>query len=72
MSVRGVVEAMARVVDAKVAIRHEGTVPEYIEFRSNDRTMRDRFGFTPRIAFEDGLARFKHFLDATHVTSRPA
>ena len=68
--VRGVVEAMARVVDAKVTVRHEGTVPEYIQFRTNDRTMRDRFGFTPRIAFDDGLARFKQFLDRKNVTSR--
>jgi nucleoside-diphosphate-sugar epimerase len=64
VSVNTAVEAMARVVGADVTIRHEGTVPEYIEFRTNDRTMRDRFGFTPRISFEDGLARFKHFLDA--------
>ena len=68
VTVRGVVEAMARVVNANVTIRHEGTVPEYIEFRTNDRTMRERFGFTPRIAFDDGLARFKQFLDARNVT----
>lgn len=72
VSVKAVVEAMARVVDAKVTIRHEGTVPEYIEFRTTDRSMRDRFGFTPRIAFEDGLARFKQFLDTSNATSRPA
>jgi UDP-glucose 4-epimerase len=67
VAVNRVVEAMARVVNAKVTVRHEGTVPEYIEFRSNDGTMRDRFGFTPRIAFEDGLALFKHFLDQKHA-----
>ena len=72
VSVKAVVEAMARVVDAKVTIRHEGTVPEYIQFRTNDRTMHDRFGFTPRVAFADGLARFKHFLDAANATGRPA
>lgn len=72
MSVNGVVEAMARVVNAKVSVRHEGTVPEYIEFRTTDRTMSDRFGFTPRIAFEDGLALFKHFLDQKNATSRRA
>ena len=45
-----------------VAIRHEGVVPEYIEFRSADTTMRDRFGISPAITFADGLTRLSAFL----------
>ena len=40
-----------------VTVRHEGIVPEYIEFQIADTTMRDRFGVTPSMSFEDGLRR---------------
>ena len=40
---------MARALGVDVTVRHEGTVPEYIEFRSVDTTMRDRFGVVPSI-----------------------
>jgi UDP-glucose 4-epimerase len=63
VSVNGVVEAMARVLGVEVTLRHEGRVPEYIEFRSVDSTMRDRFGVVPSIGFEDGLRRLKMFFE---------
>jgi UDP-glucose 4-epimerase len=56
-----VVEAMARAIGAHLEIRHEGDVPEYIEFRSGDTTMGERFGFTPAISFEDGVRRLHAF-----------
>jgi nucleoside-diphosphate-sugar epimerase len=63
VSVNEVVHAMARVLGADVTVRHEGVVPEYIEFRSADRTMRDRFGVTPAIRFEDGVRRLQAFFE---------
>ena len=57
VTIDAIVRAMAHAVGVDVAIRHEGRVPEYIEFRSADTTMRDRFGFAPWIAFDDGIRR---------------
>jgi nucleoside-diphosphate-sugar epimerase len=62
ISVDEVVRQMAAVVGVNVRVRHEGQVPEYIEFRSVDETMRERFGVTPRMSFADGLARLHAFL----------
>jgi len=62
VSVNDVVRTMARVCGVEVSVRHQGTVAEYIEFRSADMTMRDQFGCTPRVSFEDGLQRLRAFL----------
>jgi nucleoside-diphosphate-sugar epimerase len=62
VSVDDVVRSMASVVGVEVQVRHEGRVPEYIEFRSIDETMRERFGVIPRVSFADGLARLHAFL----------
>jgi nucleoside-diphosphate-sugar epimerase len=71
ISVNEAVATMARVSGADVTIRHEGVVPEYIEFRSVDPAMRDRFGIVPRTSFSDGFARLKAFLDR-EAHARPA
>lgn len=63
ISVNEVVQAMARTLGVTVRVRHEGRVPEYIEFASSDATMRERFGITPSISFDDGLSRLRAFLD---------
>jgi nucleoside-diphosphate-sugar epimerase len=63
MTVTAVVEAMARTLGVEVTIRHEGETEEYIQFRTSDRTMRDRFGFAPAIGFEDGLRQLAAFFD---------
>jgi UDP-glucose 4-epimerase len=57
VSVNDVVKTMASTLGVDVSVRHEGHVPEYIEFRSVDTTMRERFGVTPAIPFADGLKR---------------
>jgi len=62
VSVDDVVHMMARVAGVEVSIRHEGTVAEYIVFRSVDTTMSDTFGFAPRVPFESGLQRLQAFL----------
>jgi hypothetical protein len=45
-----------------VTVKHDGHVPEYIQFQSVDTTMRDRFGIKPSVPFEDGLKRLAAFL----------
>jgi UDP-glucose 4-epimerase len=63
MTIDAVVAAMARALDVEIAVRHEGVVPEYIEFHTTDRTMRDRFGIVPAISFESGFRRFRQFFE---------
>ncbi|HYB93948.1 MAG TPA: NAD(P)-dependent oxidoreductase [Vicinamibacterales bacterium] len=70
MTVNEVVQAMARTLGVDVTIRHEGHVPEYIEFHSTDTTMRDRYGVEPSITFGDGLARLRAFLDGRRTATR--
>jgi nucleoside-diphosphate-sugar epimerase len=43
-------------------IEYEGEVPERIEFRSVDRTMSERFAFTPSVDLESGLLRLRDHL----------
>jgi nucleoside-diphosphate-sugar epimerase len=62
VKVNDVVRTMARVLDVEVTLTHNGHTEEYIQFRSADRTMRDRFGFTPAVSFEDGIRRLHEFL----------
>jgi UDP-glucose 4-epimerase len=62
VSVNDVVRTMARVLGVEVALRHQGQAEEYIQFRSADRTMRERFGFMPTVTFEDGIRRLHEFL----------
>jgi UDP-glucose 4-epimerase len=62
VTVNEVVRTMARILGADVTIRNEGAVAEYIEFRSVDRAMRERFGMKPARSFEDGLRELQAFL----------
>jgi UDP-glucose 4-epimerase len=64
ISVNEVVAAMAHAVGVDVNVRHEGQVAEYIEFRSTDTTMRERFGVTPTITLAAGLERLRAHLGA--------
>ncbi len=73
ISVDAAVRMMASVLGVQVHVRHEGVVPEYIEFHSVDRTMSERFGVVPRIPFAEGLRRLHEFYtQAPHDSSRPA
>jgi UDP-glucose 4-epimerase len=64
VTIDAIVQSMARAVGVEITVRHEGHVEEYIEFTSADDTMRTRFGFTPTIAFDDGIARLhRHLAD---------
>jgi UDP-glucose 4-epimerase len=67
-AVGDVVRAMAKALGREITIELDGTTEEYIEFRSGDRTMADRFGFAPTISFEDGFRRLAAFV-AEHQTA---
>ena len=64
VTINQVVRAMADACGVDVRVRHEGHAEEFIEFRSVDTTMRDRFGFKPSIFLNDGLARLREHLKA--------
>src|SRR6266542_4848029 len=66
--VADVVHAMARAIGREIEIVLDGTTEEYIEFRSGDRTMAERFGFVPQISFEEGFRRLSAFV-ASHETA---
>ena len=70
VSVNAVVQTMAQVLGENVTIRHEGHTEEYIEFRSADTTMRDRFGIVPTVSFADGVRRLHQFLMRQRDDSR--
>jgi nucleoside-diphosphate-sugar epimerase len=61
-SIADIVQAMAAALDYDIEIACDGVTEEYIEFRSDDSTMADRFGFVPRIAFDDGFRRLAAFV----------
>ncbi len=62
VSVNDVIRMMGRVLEADVTLVHKGHTEEYIQFRSADRTMRDRFNFAPVVSFENGIRRLHEFL----------
>jgi nucleoside-diphosphate-sugar epimerase len=70
ISVSDVVRTMAASLGGRRNINKQGEVPEYIEFRSTDTAMRDRFGVTPAVAFEAGLGRLRAFLDGRRRSER--
>jgi UDP-glucose 4-epimerase len=61
VTVNEVVEAMARTLGVEVTVRHQGRTEEYIQFRSTDHAMRERFGIAPSISFDEGLRRLSRF-----------
>jgi len=70
LCVNAIVETMARTLGVDVKIRHQGETEEYIQFHSVDRSMRDRFGVVPSIAFEDGLRRLAAFFERDRHAGR--
>jgi UDP-glucose 4-epimerase len=69
-TINEVMQAMAEALGVEISIRHEGVVPEYIEFWTIDTTVRDRFGVVPQVSFVDGFKRLQAFLERTgaHTT----
>jgi len=59
-----IARTMVSVTGADIEVRCEGATEEYIEFRSVDRTMAERFGIVPRIPFDEGFRRLHEFVAA--------
>ena len=61
-------EALVRTAAARFGLAPEidfvGEVPEYIEFRSRDRGLREDSGFQPQVPLEEGLERFRRWMAA--------
>lgn len=57
------VQSAARRFGIEPRIEYVGEVPEYIEFRSTDRTMEEAYGFRPSVALGDGLERFRAWME---------
>ncbi|MGE5617064.1 MAG: NAD-dependent epimerase/dehydratase family protein, partial [Bacillota bacterium] len=62
LTLKMLVEQAAQAFDIAPEIELQGEVPEYIEFRSGDRTMETEFGFKPAIGLADGLHRFRDWI----------
>jgi UDP-glucose 4-epimerase len=62
VSVNDVTAAMARITGGDMAVTHQGHTEEYIRFRTVDDTMRARFQFEPRLAFDEGFAQLHRTL----------
>ena len=58
LSLKELVTQAAATFGLQAEIDYQGEVPEYIEFRSTDRTMETTFGFRPTVDLADGLKRF--------------
>lgn len=67
ISVNDVVQAMGRVLGVEIAVTHAGHSEEYIQFRTVDAAMRERFGVRPAIAFPEGVSRLHRFLASEAV-----
>jgi nucleoside-diphosphate-sugar epimerase len=62
-TVNDIVDAMSRALGVSITKRHEGRTEEYIQFRSTDQSMRERFLVAPSISFDQGLKRLSEFLE---------
>jgi len=62
LSLKDLVTQAAATFGLQAQVEYAGEVPEYIEFRSGDRTMETRFGFRPAIELADGLTRFRDWM----------
>lgn len=70
MSIRELVETTARVFGRQVEIVCQGRTAEEIRFFISPREMEQRFGFRPRISFEEGIRRFAERLPQLERTAR--
>lgn len=70
LSLKDLVTQAAATFGLQAQIDYAGEVPEYIEFRSSDRTMETQFGFRPSIDLADGLTRFRDWMDRGEAAVR--
>ena len=58
ISLKTLVEQTAMVFGIEAQIKYVGNVPEFIEFNSNDKTMKKEYNFEPKISLDQGLLKF--------------
>jgi len=62
LTIIDLVRLAGRVFDLEPQITCSGSVPEYIQFWSGDRTMAGRYGFAPAVSLAEGLQRLAIYL----------
>jgi UDP-glucuronate 4-epimerase len=67
LSLKDLVTQAAATFGLQAQVEYAGEVPEYIEFRSSDRTMETDFGFRPTVELSDGLTRFRDWMAREQV-----
>lgn len=67
ISVNDVVRAMGRALGVEIGLTYVGHSEEYIQFRTADTSMAERFGVRPKIPFTEGVARLQRFLASEPV-----
>jgi UDP-glucose 4-epimerase len=67
ISVNQVVETMGHTLGVEIGLTYVGHSEEYIQFRTVDQAMSERFGVRPSISFADGVARLQRFLASAPV-----
>jgi nucleoside-diphosphate-sugar epimerase len=72
LSLEALVRAAAATFGIEPRIVFEGAVPEYIEFRSVDPTMHERYAFRPEVPLAEGLRRLAAHLGGAAGNRPPA
>jgi UDP-glucose 4-epimerase len=67
ITVNDVVRTMGRTLGVEIGLSYVGQSEEYIQFRTVDSSMAERFGVRPQISFADGVARLQRFLASEPV-----
>ena len=62
ISLKKLVEQTANIFGIEAKITYNGTVPEFIEFNSNDLTMKKDFNFSPKTSLKEGLLKFHDWM----------
>jgi nucleoside-diphosphate-sugar epimerase len=63
ISLKKLVEQTANIFGIEAKINFNGTVPEFIEFNSNDITMKKDFNFSPKTSLKEGLLKFHDWMN---------
>lgn len=70
VTITELVERVAGILKKKVQVKHTGESSEYITFYASNKAMADEFGFRPRISLEEGIIRFRDYMEKNRVSIR--
>lgn len=63
LTINALVEEAAKIFDCNVKIKHEGVVPEYIEFHASGKKFNQMFNFEPQVSLKEGLKKLYQFYE---------